>query len=244
MDDETRVALDADAKEYTLKQLVEVYSGLSFLYNQVKEDQVERNLIDSVMGLSEHYLAKIGEKLGYHGTLKKEVEERHAAIRAANLRIQELERMLGSSKPLDGLREQIKHLGEVVENFWQEQGFGSYISKFDIGKYGVIKMELTFSLDRGGTLIKDENPVSSREAHRQRIESLKEHGFELVKQEDRHFEMKDTDSNKTKLIEIIKTRFPSAMVTRFDIHSMGRNQDVYYISRIEVYIRDIMDLTE
>lgn len=77
MVNETKIVLDADAKEYALKAISEVYSGFSFLYNQLKEDQAERSLVDSVLGLSEYYIAKIGDRLGYNGTLKKELEERH-----------------------------------------------------------------------------------------------------------------------------------------------------------------------
>ena len=244
MDNETKIVLDADAKEYALKAISEVYSGFSFLYNQLKEDQAERSLVDSVLGLSEHYIAKIGDRLGYNGTLKKELEERHVAIRTANLRIRELEQQLGSSKPINGFKEQVKYLGELIEKFWQDQGFGTYIKDFSLSKWGVLKLELTFSLDRDGSLLDDENPVSSREAHRQRIESLRERSFELLQEECRRYEMRDCDSNKTKLIEIIRARFPSAVITRFEVRSMNRNQDTFYISSIEFYIRDLMDLAE
>ncbi|OPX89448.1 MAG: hypothetical protein A4E53_01525 [Pelotomaculum sp. PtaB.Bin104] len=245
MDEETRVVLDPDAKEFTLKSIAELHSALGFLYDQIKKNQAERSLVDSVLGIAEHCIADAGKKLGYDGTIKKELEERHAAIRAANIRIRELEEQLGSSKPMDGFKEQVKHLAELVEKFWQSQGFGCYVRDFSLGKWGVLKLELTFSLDRADSvLFQEKHPVSKREAHKQRIQSLQDRDFMLLEEEDRRYEMKDCDSNKAKLVEIIKNRFPSAVITRFDVRSMNRNLDDYYISSIEVYIRDVMDLVE
>lgn len=246
MDENTFVILDADTKEYTLKQLKEVYSALSHLYGRINEDQAERSLVDAVLGVSESIISDIGKKLDYNGTLQKEMEKRYGEIRKANLRIRELEEMMGSSKPIDGLKEQVKHLCENVEGFWQGYGFGGYIREFYIGKYGGVDLKLSFSFDWLGSLVGDDKPASSREKLAERIKMVQDKGFELVRPKgERRYEMKDCDSNKAKLFDVIMNRFPSAKITKFEARNHGGcDEELFVISEIGVYIRNIHELAE
>lgn len=246
MEENAYVILDADTKEYTLENLKKVYSALSHLYGQIKGDRVERSLVNAVLGLSESIISDIGKRLDYNGTLQKEMEKRYGEIRKANLRIRELEEMVGSSKPIDGLKEQVKYLCENVEKFWQEQGFGRYIREFQITKYGGIDLKLSFGFDTMSSLFHDEKPVSRKEELAERIKSVQERGFELVRpKNESHYEMKDCDSNKAKLVEIIMNRFPSAKITKFQIRNHGGcDTELFVISEIEVYIRNMHELAE
>ena len=240
MSEETYIVLNPDDKEFVLKQLTKTYSALSVLYDVVKEDRAKRDLIDNVLGVSEYQLADLSKRLDYEGTLNKQIKERHAAIKAANVRIRELEKQLGSNRPLDGLEQQIKYLHDIVAEFWQSQGFGRYIKGFSVGPYGVLKLKLTFSIGKVGSSFSD-TPVSDRKTHHEQIESLQNQGFELLMENNQDHEMKNSDTNKEKLINIIKTRFPSAIISRINAHSMGLNQDMY-IRMIEVHIRNLTDL--
>jgi hypothetical protein len=148
--------------------------------------------------------------------------------------------MIGSTRPLDGLTEQVKLLNKAAEQFWYSQCFGSYIHKFDVTSHGSVNMKLTFSISHIGNY-NSEHPVSERKTLEQRVESLKERGFDLLHTEGSQYEIADTDNNKGKVLRIIKAEYPSARIGNIKISCADPNKEEYYIREIEVYVWDIKD---
>jgi len=242
--DETLVQLDADAKEFVLRQAAEICSAVSFLHKQIKDDQASTNLVRSVIGIAEHSIADISPKLGYDSLLAIELEQRNKHIRDANIRIRELEEMLGANRPLDGLAEQVRVLNKTAEKFWRNQGFGGYIHDFNVTSHGGIHMKLGFSICELGHLIND-HPVTERKSLQQRIDSLKERGFDLLKMDtDNNYAMADNDNNRLKLLLVIKTQYPSAKVISFNNSLAEHNKDDYYIREIDIRVHDVRDFAD
>lgn len=246
-DSDEPIILNADGKEFSVKRLRDVQFAVGHLASRLdgKDENVPRSFVHSVLGIMEYAVADLGPVLGYDARLKTEIEDRHAALRQANARIHELERMLGASKPLDGFEEQTQYIAETIKEWWADQGFGSrYFPNFHIHESGVIELTLVFDLEVGShsSLFQSKDPASRRDRDRQKIASVVSRGYNLIDCGREEFRMRDNDGNKEKLVTVLRERFPSIYVERFVAETDIEKQDLYYIKEIHVYIRNVTDL--
>jgi hypothetical protein len=174
--------------------------------------------------------------------LTEEHKQRYLDIRNANERIQELEQQLANQKEVDGLPEVMTKIHRTVSDWWREYGF-NHVSEFQYTEYGYIKCNFSFMLSMRSARMFSKKPVSDREDFENYIEHLKNQGYELIKEDGYDWKALDTPNNRTLLVNLLKKRFPSIHISKFDSQSLGKT-DLFYIWHIEAYIYELKDVVD
>ena len=68
-------------------------------------------------------------------------------------------------------------------------------------------------------------------------------GYEFVKQDRREYVLLDTPNNRQLLTTLVKTKFPSLEITKWENHCL-RNHDGFQLRSFECYIRNLTELKE
>lgn len=236
------VKLDADSKEVCLKALKDINDQLGFMYQLIKEDKLNEEMRDTLSNLFEHSMADIAKKTGYDSLSAKVLEEKHKAVREANTKIHELERKLGSEDLTDKIKEQIKYLTDLVDKWWDIEGF-NFIREMYFRKYGSVEIELGFSFMDFSTRYSDK-PITAKEKHKSWIEEVQERGFKIESRKGDGAMLVDCENNRQMLIDMIKNRFPSVKILQFENYNVSRKNDneLFQIRGLKILIRDLRDI--
>lgn len=235
------IMLNEDDKEVCLKALKEINSQLGFMYQLIQEDALSEDMRDTLSSLFEYRMSDIAKKTGYDSLSAKVLEEKHKAIREANTKIHELERKLGSEDLTDKIKEQIKYLTDLVDKWWDIEGF-NYIREMFFRKYGSLEIELGFSFEDFSARYSDK-PITAKEKHKSWIEEVQERGFKIDKYKGYGSMLVDCESNRQMLIDMIKNRFPSAEILQFENYNVSRkNSELFQIRGLRILIRDVKDI--
>lgn len=241
MSQEQLLELTTDQKAVFLKTTKDMFFAVRQLHEWVEKDSLSKEMSGIIPSLIEGHFSDIAKQLGYESVLAKEKEERHLQIRNANQRIRELEKQLGEGKPIDGLKEQLKHLADIVSNWWNEYGF-HHVSDEEFTEYGQYKARFCFMLDHISMF--SDTPVTDKKNNKDRLKQLSDEGWDIVYEKNgRSPELLDNDNNRKRLIELIEGRFPSAKVVRTRNHYSYKNGE-YKFRDVEVYIYDLRDIVE
>ncbi|WPS85621.1 hypothetical protein SMD22_00750 (plasmid) [Brevibacillus halotolerans] len=234
------VVLNANQKESVLRSLRKLFYTTQTLSEWIKDDSFQIDMYGKMVGLLECYYSDIAEILNYESYLTKERENRHKEIRDVLTRNSELQQMLASQKPMDGLREQLDYLSKKVIDWWNSDGF-YHVSEFRFYPSGYATMEFCFMLDYCYSMSK--TPVSDRLAKQQYVEKLKEEGYEIIDIEGEGLQVLDTPNNRTLLRKLLLSRFPSMKINCFGNHAVGKNDDIYVLDRVKATIYELKDIT-
>lgn len=239
MNQEKIIVLNADQKATFLKTTKDMFFAVKQLHEWVQDDSLTEDMAGILPNLIEGHFCDIAKQLDFQSVLTKEKEERHKQIREANRRIHDLERQLGEMKALDGLPHQLKHLANTVSDWWDKYGF-HHVSDEYFTEYGFYKARFCFMLDYISTC--SETPVTDEENKRNRLQKLSEEGYDIVYgRNGRSPKLLDNDNNRTRIVELIKGRFPSAVVYKIDNH-FDRSGGYFTIRDMEVYIYELSDI--
>ncbi len=239
---EVTVVLDEDRKAVLLKALKDLHFANSQLHEWVSKDGLSEEMSKTLPSLIEGYFADISKILHYDTHLLAEKEERYAAIRKANQTIRELKEKLGSEKPVDGLGEQLKHLSDVVNKWWDIEGF-YHVSKEKFYPNGGMRMQFSFMLDHNSSFSKA--PVSDARSKKEHIHHLREMGFEFADFEKGRSEqlyLIDNSTNRSLLSKMLKERFPSLTIHSWDNKSSYSDPEVFIIWHVDASIYDLKDI--
>ena len=236
-----KVELNEDEKEVVLKTVKEAHFAIQQLYNWLNGETLTEEMKETLVSLVDYKVSDIGEVLGVDTKSKEKVEEKHAEIRKANLKIRELEEKIGKNNPIEGLKEQLKALSTLVQEWWKKDGFG-YVKNIKFTQYGGFEAELGVSFHSFSSTF-SKTPASDRRTKKEWIQSLKDKGYQLYeKEKSLDIELIDCPENRELIEDEIETRFPSALVESWEVRRIleapGR---VYEILSIKM---DIQDLTE
>lgn len=239
---ENKVVLNEDQKVVLLKALKDIHFATSQLHEWVKKDSLSEEMSKSLPSLIESYFSEAASVLNYESHLLEEKEKRHKDIRRANQTIRELEEKLGSTRGVDGLKEQLKHLSDKVSQWWDEEGF-NHVSEQRFTPYGGLRMEFCFMLEHFTTYSK--TPVSDKITQEEHIQSLRDMGFEFADFEKSRSEKLDlilNEKNCTLLTHLLQERFPS-----LEIHGWGNRRsyskpEVFTIKHVDATIYDLGDI--
>jgi len=239
MDQESLVILNEDQKAVALKELQELYSAAAHLYETVKKGELSLEMRRVLCSLCESYTGKVSTVLGYDSDLARELEERFADIRTANMRIHELERQLGCCDITNVLPQKLKALSKSIRDWWRKEGFG-HVSDIRFTEYVYIHVKLNCLVMNYGDSMSDE-PVTQARTRKQWIEDLKAR-WNLFQPEAREWSALFDDHNRDELMRTIAARFPSATMTEIRGH-MGRKPEMA-MREAEFMIYDLTDVEE
>lgn len=241
---ENKVVLNEDQKAVLLKALKDIKFANSQLHEWVKKGELTEEMSKTLPSLIESYFSEAAKVLNYESHLLAEKEKRYEDIRNANQTIRELKEKLGSNKPVDGLKEQLVHLYDVVNEWWDTEGF-NHISKEKFYPHGGLRMELCFMLDSRYFRSTSKTPVSDQRSTEEHVQHLRSMGFEFADFEDGRSEklhLIDNQNNRTLLSKMLKERFPSLEIHSFDNKSSRTNPDIFTIWHVDVSIYDLSDI--
>jgi hypothetical protein len=211
MSDST-ISLNPDQQEVLQGQLREVMSGLQALGTAVKPgNSISKEYARDVLYLIELTSVKIGEGLGVETDGAKEIEERFAAIRAANERVRALEEQLGKSQSPTHTKAGIQRLCQLLEAWWRLEGFG-HVSDLSF-RENCCKASFSCNLFGNFSLLSSDTPVSDKTRRAQWIAELIARGFDVSNEgRDDDDVIMDTDKSRSALLRLFETRFPGCRV--------------------------------
>jgi hypothetical protein len=233
------LTLDADQVEVSLVHIKNLHFAVNALAQGIEGKMpLTEHLIQSCAAVAEYRLFDLMKTLGVGTKGTTEIEARHARLRAANLRIRELEDQLGQSQTALHTQMGVKQLHEMLTQWWSLEGFG-HVSDIKFGPYGV-ETKLCGMLFSRYNRSNSKTPTSDRASKAQWFASLESRGFVLCTEKgERTPSIKDCDQNRDVLVALITQRMPSAEVIGFD----GRGgRGLMTIQDVTVLIRDYSDI--
>ena len=231
-EDLPNVVLDEDQKELATKAIGSAIFSLKTMYDCISKDQLlTGSLATSVMQNCEFSMRDLATILQIETDSKTAIEERFSQIRTANLRIHELEKLLGSQSSEKTFQFQIKEKIARLKSWWRVAGLG-YISDVSLTEYG---MEAEFSCHLSGDFSPQmtTKPVSERENKILWLADLKQRGFEMIKVRGQQSLM-DSPQTRSVLIDLLKNTLPSSRILSFNNHLDPAGN--YYLKSMNVRI--------
>ncbi|WP_049827411.1 hypothetical protein [Paenibacillus maysiensis] len=236
---EKNIVLNPDEKAVALKSTKDLFFAVKQLHDWINTDSLSQEMAGILPSLIESHFTDVAKVLDYSSKLTKEKEERHQEIRKANARIHVLEKQLGEQKPIDGLAEQLEYLSRVISDWWNEHGF-HHVSDASFTRSGIYAAKFSFMLEYLSTFSK--TPETDKKNHKQRLQELIEEGWDIIFEDGRRSpKLIDNDNNRSMLVELIKTRFPSAKIVKTR-NWLTHDEDAFTFRDIEVYIYNLQDI--
>jgi hypothetical protein len=237
--DKTPVTLNEDQKVLMSKSLKTCYSGLQTLLDFASKGILDAELCRNVLSTAEHELANISKLTGVEIDSAANIERRHAQIRAANMRVHELEAQLGAQVSAKHLQQGMERFNKMLNSWWDLEGFG-HISEVKLSAYG--HCEVTFSCSLFGAKFGmfSQTPVSDKERYALWLADLEKRGFVLVDSKRDRESIVDCDATRQALSQLFAARMPSARITSYT--NWGETNDLFSMRDVKVFIRDLADI--
>lgn len=236
------VEFNEDQKSVLLKTLKDLHHANGQLYEWVERDELTEDMSKILPSLIESHFSEIAKIVNYESHLLAEKEKRHEDIRNANLKIRELEEKLGSDKPVDGLKEQLRHLWKTVQTWWNTEGF-HHVSEECFYPYGGLKVEFHFMLDHFRSY--SQTPETDKRNKQEHIQLLRDKGFEFADfEQDRSEKLSliDNPHNRKLLTAMLRERFPSIQIHKWGNRCSRKDPDTFLIWNIDAMIVDLADI--
>lgn len=200
------------------------------------KDGLSTEMARNVLHMSESELAALGKLLGVATESAATIEQRYGDIRRANLRIRELEGLLGQAQPVEALLPALAGLDRQVRDWWRLEGFG-FVSGVEFGGYGV---KLLLSCHFHGTRAPQGAPKDGTRQERFAwwLADLQARGFELMEDEGERG-LRDCPETRHALRELFGRRFPFAKVSQFVSHERSRGSQ---LESVELYVYDLAQI--
>lgn len=237
----SEITLTPDSRAVGLQKLQQIQQALGTLAAVIGHGKrpLDAALPTNVLKVAEFELADLGKTLGIETDSAREREERFAMLRAANLRVRELEAQLGNSQGADVTQACLKTLDARLNSWWDLEGFG-HITDIAFQRYGcTVNFSCSLYGDFRGSDSK--TPVSDKERRALWHASLAERGFSLVQEDQREWALLDCDATRKTLVELIALRLPSARVLKLE-NANRSNAAGFILQGVEVYIGQLADI--
>lgn len=240
MTSEANLALTADQQAVAKKKIRDIHSAISTVFSLMEESKpVDAELATNCVKVAEFNLADLCKALGVETFSAAEREKRYADLRAANIKIRDLESKLGATLSPEATQRAIKNTADRLSKWWKREGFG-YVHELKFGAYGVCHGEFSCSLRGASLLFDSDTPVTDKKTKAQWLDSLRERGFELVK-DDSEWALRDCDANRQALLDLVSKRLPSAKVFKFANFSRDNGKG-FVLRHAEVYVYELAEI--
>lgn len=240
MTTEPMLSLSADQQAVARQKITHMHHALSTIFSALNDGrEIGADFATNCVKAAEFNLADLCKALGVEIFGEKEREQRYSELRAANLRIHDLETQIGSKMPPDAVQNAITNIAEHLNKWWLTDGFG-YVHDIQFGPYGVCRGRFSCRLNGGFPILESATPVSDKENRAAWIASLRERGFELVR-DDSEWALADCDANRAALIQLFAKHIPSAKICRFENFNRWRASG-FILTHAEVHIDRIFEI--
>ncbi|MDS1044028.1 hypothetical protein QM013_28285 [Pseudomonas aeruginosa] len=126
----------------TVKKAQQSLAILPFLLEQSTVPGLTRAQARMAMETTEFELATLGRSLGVDTEAGSTIEQRFGELRQANMRIRDLEALLGQQMPAEAIQPALGNLARKLRDWWRLEGFG-HTSEIQFGEYS---LQVRFSL--------------------------------------------------------------------------------------------------
>ncbi|MDF9778895.1 hypothetical protein [Pseudomonas baetica] len=186
----------------------------------------------------EYTIQKVGGILKVETQTAADIEERHAKLRTANLRVRELEAQLGQAQTPETTLLALRNLKEQLTRWWELEGFG-HVSEVVFEAYGC-RAKLSCHLYGDFPLVDSPTPLTDKERKVLWYQSLRDRGFELeISRGDTA--IVDNDASRKALAVLIAKRFPSGTIV--GIGNVGsRGSSSLTMRDVDVRITNLEDI--
>lgn len=233
------VDITADETAVLLEKLSSVRTGLHTLAYQLGQKTLSKDLVRTVLCLTEFMVADASKVTGVPTQSQDEIEARFSSIRAANMRIHELEKQLGETLNPEVAGHTIKGYAQKMRRWWRTHGFG-YIPELHFDDYGHCCVKLSCSLSRYDSSFSS-NPVTDKSNREVWLEDLKRRGYEMHAEHGaRKEDLVDTPLARELISHLVATHLPSARITQIDTKVSSKG--AYLLRDIHLYVRDLGDI--
>lgn len=204
------VVLGEDDSAVVKREVREMLFALNHLATSLAPGQpVDRELVHSILYVSESRLAEIGKLTQVETDSALEREQRHARLRAANLRIHELEQQLGGAVSADQTKQAVSVLADKLQAWWRHKGLG-HVQEATTDSYGSLRVVFSCTLFGNTALTGSKTPVSDKTRRQQWLESLEQQGFVLESNPNGLGNLRACDQSRQALMRLIRETLPSA----------------------------------
>lgn len=240
MTSEANLALTADQQAVAKKKIRDIHGAISTIFSLLEESKpVDAELATNCVKVAEFNLSDLCKALGVETFSAAEREKRYADLRAANIKVRNLEAQLGATLSPQATQHAIKNTADRLSKWWECEGFG-YVHELKFGAYGVCHGEFSCSLRGSSLLFESDTPISDRKTKAEWLTSLRERGFKLA-QDGRDWLLVDCDSNRQALLDLVSKRLPSAKIFRFNNFSRD-NEKGFALRNAEIYVYELAEI--
>lgn len=215
----------------TAKKIQQHLQMIPFFFDN---EGLSREMASSVLNVAESDLAALGKLMGVATESAERIEQRHGDIRRANLRVHELERLLGQAQPIEAIQPVLRTLCEQLNGWWDLEGFG-HISEIAFGEYN---LKVSFCCQFIGC--KPHLVAPEGATHKERkalwLASLQARGFVLL-DDDGDKGVKDCPESRDAMRALFAQRLGNAWISQF-VSRESRANGSKLVS-VEVVIRDL-----
>lgn len=243
-----RVVLDKKTTKASTSHIKECLLALSFLQGQLEACQTDGGvdvLLDDIspaLRVMEHKWAALVELLSVPSAIARNVAERSAALREANMKIRLLEEKLGGEITGEQVQCALYNASNALQRWWKDNGF-AHISSITFGEYACT-VELSLSIPEFSPWedAEDRGQIAPGQAMILWAQSVQQHGFVLISEDhgrDRY--VVDCDASSAAVEKIIKTGLPSAQIRERKTVRRGHDPRLC-LNGVTISIRSIEDI--
>lgn len=230
--DDSPISLTADQDAVLRRTVRLIQQNLGSLI--IKQgDELIRGVAQASLRITESNISELGKLLGACTEAEQEINRRHGELRAANIRIHELEAMMGQALDPAVIQMGLKSLDEQLNGWWNLEGFG-LVREISFGSYNC-KVNFSCSLFGDFHLTDSPTPLTDKEQKALWRQSLVDRGFVLFEYSgDMH--LMDCEKTRATLYALFQNRLPGSRISRFISHE---NKAGSSLDAIEVSINKI-----
>jgi len=203
--------LSADQAEVLEREARSDAFGVAHLVTLAKQGEpIAKGLAYAVLSVRESRLAEFTKIFGIELDSATARADRFAALRAANIRVAQLEHQLGAAVPVDALQLALRSMEEQLRGWWRALGLG-HVAEVSFGGYGA-RMKLSCGLSSRRPWAGSDTPATDRQAHAEWVAALREKGFHLVPAPVNKCAvvLADCEINQQLLCSLVRSALPSA----------------------------------
>ncbi|KUY84476.1 hypothetical protein [Burkholderia sp. RF4-BP95] len=240
----TEAVLHLSAGQHAVAQqkISDIFYAIGTVFTLIKEGRdIQLELATNCVKVAEFNLAGLCRAIGVETLSSSERAQHREDLRAANTRIRDLETQLGDTVSPEATQNSIKNIAQHLKSWWSRDGFG-YVYDLEFGAYGVCHGKFSFRLNGDLSILDSDTPVSDKHDNAARIDSLRERGFDIVR-DGREWAIADSDASRAALIDLFAKNIPSAKV--FRIENVSRwHANGFVLRAAEVSIYKIAEIHE
>lgn len=230
MNQTKQVQLSKESSKRAIKLVNDILGSMSFFRDNISGGDLQEDEVETFMGLFESYFSELSPIVGYDSMLVQERKDRYTKIRELNTEISQLRADMGKKISSDAASGFLKNCDDIFRAWYGSYGF-HYASLKNISFWGMI-YEFSDEID----YFSDDGLSSRKELAEQMAKDhtiiSEQAGWDVAKDK-YHGSLLDTDNNKAKLRDLLKTDFPDCDIRKFESR---KNDFGSFSMRVTVYL--------